>query len=76
MTLLVECVPAPDEVAIPPCGEIGGVGYAPIMRSISDTPALDYSGLGALFSWAVSFVLIAFVVGLTVGAILRVIRSA
>ena len=33
-------------------------------------------GVGGLFAWTVSSVIIAFVVGLTVGAIMRVIRSA
>lgn len=37
---------------------------------------LDYSGLGQLFVWTLAFVLIVFSVGLTVGGIMRVIRSA
>ena len=74
--LTIECVPAPDGSPVDPCGSVGGQALAPIVRNIEPLPALDYSGLGQLFVWALSFVLIAFVVGFTVGAILRLIRDA
>lgn len=74
--LLVECVPAPPGgLAVDPCGTVGGVALVPIVRDVSGT-ALDYSGTGQLFSWVVTLVLVSFVVGLVVGAIMRVIRSA
>jgi len=75
VTLVVQCIPAPDAVAVAPCGTLNDVALAPIVVSVSGGP-LDYSGLGPLFVWAMAFVLISFGVGLTVGSILRVIRSA
>lgn len=75
MSLVVECIPSVDGVAVAPCGTLNGVALAPIVVAIEGGP-LDYSGLGQLFVWAVSFVLITFAVGFTVGSILRVIRSA
>jgi hypothetical protein len=73
--LVVECIVAPDGVAVAPCGTINGVAYSPLVTDVTGS-ALDYSGIAGLFSWAVSFVLIVFVVGYTVGAIVRVIKSA
>jgi hypothetical protein len=74
--LVIECIVAPDSVPVEPCGTVGGVALVPVVRQIEPVPSLDYSGLAPLFSWAVSFVLLAFVVGLVVGSIMRVIRSA
>ena len=75
MPLVIECIPAPDGVAVAPCGTLHDVALVPVVRSLAGG-TLDYSGVGGLFAWTVSCVLIAFVVGLTVGAIMRVIRSA
>lgn len=75
MRFVVECVPAVDQVAVAPCGTLNGVALAPILTPVSGAP-LDYSGIGPLFVWSLSFVLIVFGVGLTVGSIIRVIRSA
>lgn len=75
MPLYVECIPAPDGVAVAPCGTLNGVALAPVVSNVSGGP-LDYSGLTQLFTWGLGFVLTVFVVGLTVGAIMRVIRSA
>lgn len=75
MRLVVECIPAVDGVAAAPCGTLNGVALAPIVTAIDGGP-LDYSGLGQLFAWSLSFVLLVFVAGHVVGAIVRVIRSA
>ena len=75
MQLVVSCVPASDGIAVDPCGVVDGVAMVPKVVPLV-AQGLDYSGLGPLFSWVVSFVLIVFVVGLTVGAIMRVVRSA
>lgn len=74
-TLAVQCVPAVDGVAVAPCGTLNGVALAPIVVAVDGTP-LDYSGVGPLYVWGLGFVLTVFAVGLTVGAIMRVIRSA
>lgn len=75
MPLFVQCVPAPDSVPVAPCGSLNGVALAPVVTDVAGG-ALDYSGLGALFAWTLSFVLIAFAVGVGVGSIVRVIKSA
>lgn len=75
MQLVVQCIPAAGGVAVAPCGTLNGVAHEPIMVPVAGG-ALDYSGIAPLFSWALSFVLIVFAVGLTVGSIMRVIRSA
>ena len=73
---VVECVPAPGGVAVDPCGTVSGTAMAPLVRHLNAPPVLDLAALGDLFAWAFSLVGIAFAVGLTVGAIMRVIRSA
>ena len=74
-TVVIQCVAATDGIAVAPCGTFAGVALTPVMLDL-DAPALDYSGLGQLFSWVLTFVLVTFVIGLTVGAIMRVIKSA
>lgn len=41
-----------------------------------ESVTLNYSGLSQLFVWALGFVLTVFVVGFTVGGMMRVLRSA
>ena len=48
----------------------------PLVVHLADPATLDYSQTGQLFAWAVSLPLIAFVIGLTIGSIIRVIRAA
>jgi hypothetical protein len=74
--LTIECIPAPDGVPVDPCGTVGGQALVPVVRQVEPLPALDYSGVDELFIWAVAFVLVVFVVGYSVGAMLRLIRSA
>ena len=71
----VICTPASDGVAVAPCGTVEGVGYAPSMDA-QPSGELDYSQLGPVFAWVFSCIMIAWVIGLTVGSIVRVIRSA
>ena len=73
MNFVVTCVVAADGVAVAPCGMVDGVAYAPLL--VAQSAALDYTQSPALFGWALSIVLLSFVVGNTVGAIIRVIRS-
>jgi len=73
--LIIECVAAVDGVAVAPCGTVGTQALVPVVRQVEGGP-IDYSGHGELFAWALTFVLVAFVVGFTTGAIMRVIRSA
>ena len=73
--LVVQCVPASDGVAQAPCGTVDGVALIPVALPFQPTP-IDTSGAQAMFAWGMSVVLITFVVGLTVGAIVRVIRAA
>ena len=74
--LVVECVVAPDGVAVSPCGTVNGVALSPVVRQLDGPPTIDPQALGQVFAWSLSLVGIAFVVGLTVGSIMRVIRSA
>lgn len=75
MQLVIECIPSTGSASIAPCATLNGVHHEPIMVAVAGT-ALDYSGLGQLFVWVLSFVLIVFSIGVTVGGIIRVIRSA
>lgn len=77
MTIVVACTPSADGVPVDPCGVIDGQAMQPVAVTLNSASApLDYSGSGELFAWVVGFVLLVFVLGLTVGAIMRVIRSA
>ncbi|PHK28014.1 hypothetical protein VF14_35415 [Nostoc linckia z18] len=73
--LIVHCVPAPDGVAAAPCGSVDGVALIPVVGPPEPQP-IDTSAANHLFAWSLSAVLICFVVGLTVGGIVRVIRAA
>jgi hypothetical protein len=73
--LVLHCVPATDGIAQAPCGTVDGVALIP--AALPPQPVqLDTSHANALFAWGLSVVMMTFVVGLVVGAIQRVIRSA
>lgn len=74
--LVIECIAAPDGVPVAPCGTVGGQPLAPVVRQLDGPPTIDAQLHGQAFSWGLSLVAIVFVVGLTVGSIMRVIRSA
>lgn len=76
MAYVVQCVVASDGVPVAPCGTIGGVAYAPVVVESPDPAALDFTAGPDLYVWSLTLVITVFVVGLTVGAIMRVIRSA
>jgi len=48
----------------------------PLVVQLPGSQPLDYAHLGQLFAWSVSLPLIAFVIGLTIGSLIRVIRAA
>lgn len=73
--LVLHCVPAPDGMPQAPCGIVGGVALIPVVMAPEPVP-LDTSQTIPLFSWGFTLVFGAFVAGLAVGAIVRVIRSA
>lgn len=74
-SLVVHCVAAPDGVPVAPCGTVEGVALTPVVGPPEPLP-LDTSQANSLFAWGLSLPLICFVVGLTVGSIIRVIRAA
>lgn len=74
--LVVVCVPVESGgQAVDPCGSIDGVAHQPSVEPLV-IETLDFSQSGELYVWSLSLVLVVFVVGLTVGAIMRVVRSA
>lgn len=75
MQLVIQCVPASDGVAVHPCGTVDSVGYRPAMLDVAGT-TLDPATIGEIFAWSFSGVLLCWIVGLTIGAIVRVVRAA
>jgi hypothetical protein len=73
--LVLYCVPASDGVAAAPCGTVDGVALIPVAMAPEPIP-IDTSQAQALFAWGLTMVLVCFATGLTVGAIVRVIRAA
>lgn len=71
----VACLPAPDGVAVPPCGTVEGTGYAPYMIQEDLPGEISIDGLGELYVYGFTMVLVPFIVATTIGAIIRVIRS-
>lgn len=69
----IHCVPSAATAPVAPCGSLNGVNYEPIMVAL-DGGSLEYSGLGQLFTWALGFALLVFVVGNVVGAFMRLTR--
>lgn len=76
MVDVVSCVAASDGVAVAPCGTVEGVAMVPLVIQLPGYAPLDYSQSGQLFAWAVSLPLIAFIIGLVIGSMIRVIRGA
>ena len=73
---LLECLPAGDGVAIAPCGTVSGIGYAPQMVEGSANPEIDFTNSDELYVWAFSMLALAWFLGLTIGLIMKVIKSA
>lgn len=78
MPFVVHCIPDPNggAAAISPCGVVDGVGYQPFMQHTDSAIVLDFAQSFELFEWAVTLVLLFWIVGLVTGNIVRVIRSA
>lgn len=87
MTLVVVCTPSGDGVPVHPCGLVDGQAMAPAlfdmpMLSESTVAAVeaaaapfDYGEASQFWTMAFGLVLLFFVVGITVGTILRVLRD-
>lgn len=71
----LHCAPAADGVAVAPCGVVEGVALSPHLVPATSS-AISYDNAGVIFGFAVSVVLVCYVTGYTVGAIVRVVRSA
>lgn len=71
----VVCVPTTEPASVAPCADAGGSAYAPVMVD-QGIATIDYLNGGQLMAGVITWVLSAFLIGLTVGAIVRVIRSA
>lgn len=73
--LVVRCIPSETGVPVDPCGTFEGQALQPVVQQLGGE-ALDYSGLGSLFGYSFSFILAAYVIGVVVGSVVRLIRSA
>lgn len=75
--LVVRCVEALDGIAVHPCGTYQGVAMVPdVQDDTGQDFQPDFTQSPQLFAWAFSMVLMAWMLGLTIGKIMRVIRSA
>ena len=76
MTWVIACVPAEDNIAVEPCGAIGGVAHMPVVFELGspETATLDTSQ--DLYVWSITVIGLCFLVGFVVGQILRVIRAS
>lgn len=72
----VYCVPAPDAVAVSPCGSVGAVGYVPMMQAVGGTGDLNVQQGAELYVWSFSLFGIMWMLGLVIGSMVKVIRSA
>ncbi len=70
----LRCVPFEGPSSVAPCPLIDGQAYTPVVVSLLSE--FDGSVGPDLFVWAFSLVGLVFVVGMVVGSIMRVIRSA
>ncbi|MBV7267565.1 hypothetical protein [Erythrobacter ani] len=76
MTRVVACVSATDGVAVAPCGTVDGEPLTPVVVQLPGEAPVTSDLAADLYVNAVTLVLIVFVVGLVVGSMMRVIRSA
>lgn len=72
---VVACQPIEGAASVAPCSDVGGVHFAPVMQAVG-WGAVDASNSGQLVANVIVIVLSCFVVGLVVGSIMKVIRSA
>ena len=75
MGLRVACTQSGDGVPVHPCGTLDGVAYVPVIVNDPEPDALDFTNSPELFAWSFTMVLLAWVTGLVIGKIMRVIRS-
>lgn len=73
--LAVFCVEAVDGVPVEPCGSYQGVAMAPMVAPTAGATAIDAVAAGEVFAWALTLVLVPYVIGIVIGAILKVIRT-
>ena len=81
MRLVVTCEATPDGVPVDPCGTVDGVAMGPVLARLDDTffdtsASLVASVAGDLFVQALTITVSVFVVGIVVGGVMRLIRSA
>lgn len=76
MPLFVVCLPAEGASApVAPCGEVGGVFYAPVAVEIPSPGSVHYGNANQLFAYGFSFVITAWLLGIAVGIIMSLVRK-
>lgn len=77
MPQFVVCVPVSGDtgtVSAPPCGDVDGVHYQPVMMELAAPGAVNFDNSETLFAYGFTAVLTLYVVGWAVGAILSVLK--
>lgn len=75
MSFTLHCAAIAAGPSVAPCVDAGGTSYAPIM--VQDGLLTSTSGqLSQVFAAGFTVVMICFVVGVVVGSVIRLIRSA
>ena len=72
---VVSCAPAQSGPSVAPCLDVNGVPHAPVIIELSGAP-LDLFQASHLFAWSLTIVMSAWLVGVAVGSIIRLIRGA
>jgi len=76
MPQFVVCVPATGaSSSAPPCADVGGVHYQPVMMEMAAPGSIQFANSNTLFAYALTAVVTCWLLGLGVGVILSVLRK-
>lgn len=73
---LVHCQPNGTATSVAPCADLDGVGYSPVMVLESLPGDFSIANTPDLYAWGFGMVMFPFMLGIVVGAIIRIVRSA
>jgi len=75
LPLFVTCVATGGSPSVAPCADVGGVAHAPVVLEMAAPGSVSFENANTLFAYGFSNVLILWLVAVSVGMILSLIRK-
>ena len=75
MPRFVVCVPAEGAPSAAPCADVGGVPHQAVVMELAAPGDVQFSNGGQLFAYGFTAMIVFWLIGLSIGAVLSVIRG-